>query len=95
MGTLKGGPLESPLLRSPRGEVFGGSTISSDNPDRVVFRIIHDDSVTFMGVMSHVGNEHQGFMERELVVSDLYLEKMLAPQYERNTVLIWSIGKTY
>ena len=31
-------PAEIPLLRSPKGEIFGGSTIPVDNPDRVVFR---------------------------------------------------------
>ena len=40
-------------------------------PDRVVFRLKQDDSVTFMGVMSHAGNEHQGYKKRELVVSFL------------------------
>lgn len=69
MGNFKGGLLEFPLVRSPKGEIFGGSTI---HPDRVVFRINQDDSLTFIGVMSHAGNIHQGFAKREFVVSGFY-----------------------
>lgn len=74
MGTLEGGLLEFPLLRTPRGEIFGGSATSRDNPDRIIFRVSQDYSVTFMGVMSHVGKEHQGFTKRKFIVSDLYSE---------------------
>lgn len=71
MGTQKGGLLEFPLFRSPRGEIYGESTNPTSDPDRVVFRII-DKSVTFMGVMSYAGNEYQGFHAREFVVSGFY-----------------------
>lgn len=71
MGTQKGGLLEFPLVRSPRGEIYGDCTNPTLNSDRVVFRII-DKLVTFMGVMSHAGNEYQGFHAREFVVSGFY-----------------------
>ena len=70
-GTLTGELLEFPLLRSPKGEIFGGATISSDNPDRVVF-MLHGNTATFMGVMSHAGNQHQGYHHSEFVVSRFY-----------------------
>ena len=71
MGTQKGGLLEFPLLRSPRGVVYGEGINPKLNPDRVVFRII-GKSVTFMGVMSHAGNLYQGLQAREFVVSGFY-----------------------
>lgn len=71
IGTQKRGLLEFPLLRSPRVEIYGQGTDPSLNPDRVVFRII-DNSVTFMGIMSHVGSKYQGFHIREFVVSGFY-----------------------
>lgn len=55
-GTPKGDLLEVPILRSPRGQVFAKATISEDNPDRVVFRLDAENTVTFMGLMSHAGN---------------------------------------
>lgn len=71
MGTQKGGLLEFPLLRSPRGVVYGEGINPKLNPDRVVFRIL-GKSVTFMGVMSHAGNLYQGLQAREFVVSGFY-----------------------
>lgn len=62
-GTLTGDLFEFPLGRSPRGEIFGNSTITTRNPDRV----------TFMVVMSHAGNDHKGYQLREFVVSEFYL----------------------
>lgn len=75
-GTLTGVLLEFPLLRSPRGEIFGGGTVPKHNPDRVVFHLDADtDTVTFMGVMSHAGNEPRGFGKRDFVVSGFYYYK--------------------
>lgn len=42
------------------------------NPDRVVFCMDSEGTVTFMGVMSHAGNQHQGFLKREFVVSAVF-----------------------
>lgn len=70
--TWQEGFLEFPLLRSPKGETFGGSTIPQDNPDWVVFRLEAGTVHTFMGVMSHAGNEHQGFRKREFVASGFH-----------------------
>lgn len=71
MGTQKWGLLELPILKLPRGVVYGEGINPKLNPDRVVFRII-GKSITFMGVMSHAGNLYQGFQSSEFVVSDFY-----------------------
>lgn len=70
-GLSQGELLEFPCVRSPKGEVFGSTTITARNPDRVVF-MLHGNKVTFMGLMSHAGNDHQGYHPREFVVSGFY-----------------------
>ena len=75
MGTLTGVLLEFPLLRSTKGEIFGRITISSDNPDGVVF-IPDGNTATFMGVTSHTGNQHQGNHHCEFIVSGFTIDKV-------------------
>lgn len=60
-----------PFEGHPEGKFMGKGTNPTSNPDRVVLRIL-DKSVTFMGVMSHAGNEYQGFHARKFVVSGFY-----------------------
>lgn len=61
-----------PLLRSPRGEIFGVSTDPLANLDRVVFWMDVEGTVTFMGVLSHAKNTHKGLHTEEFVVSSFY-----------------------
>ncbi|MCJ1348156.1 hypothetical protein MMC31_006387, partial [Peltigera leucophlebia] len=41
-----------------------------DNHDRVVFHLGPDNTVTFMGLVSHEGDVHRGYHGREFVVSE-------------------------
>lgn len=67
-GTPREGLLEFPILSSPQGADIWAEIDGMKNPDRVVFRLEEDNTVTFMGVMSHAGNNHQHYKTREFVV---------------------------
>lgn len=73
-GTFKGN-LEFPLLRSPQGQICTRGINLDNNPDRVVFRLDAQNTVSFLGLMSHAGSLQQGYAWNEFVVSCYYYWK--------------------
>lgn len=52
--------LEIPLLRSPRGIEFSHRAVISDNPERVIFRLVSKEEAIYVGTFTHVGAVQQG-----------------------------------
>lgn len=62
-----------PIMRRPRGKLFGHRAEPRKNPDRIVFSVDERvGEVTFIGLMSHAGCEQQGFERNEFEVSATY-----------------------